>query len=82
MIHKQGDIGVIGLAVMGQNLALNINNNGFNVIVFNRTLSTIKNLPTFINSVQSCYIYLLVYICKVFHITRSTFYVSIAIKLT
>lgn len=48
MIHKQGDIGVIGLAVMGQNLALNINNNGFNVIVFNRTLSTIKN---FINSI-------------------------------
>ena len=48
MIQKQGDIGIIGLAVMGENLALNINNNGFNVIVFNRTLSTTKN---FINRI-------------------------------
>ena len=34
---EQGDIGVIGLAVMGQNLALNINDHDFKVIVFNRS---------------------------------------------
>ena len=31
------DIGVVGLAVMGQNLALNINDKGFTVAVYNRT---------------------------------------------
>jgi len=31
------DIGLIGLAVMGQNLALNINDQGFKVAVYNRT---------------------------------------------
>mgnify|MGYP001943516677 CR=1 FL=1 len=31
------DIGVIGLAVMGQNLALNMENKGFRVAVYNRT---------------------------------------------
>ncbi len=34
---NQADIGLIGLAVMGQNLALNINDHGFRVAVFNRT---------------------------------------------
>jgi 6-phosphogluconate dehydrogenase len=33
----QGDIGLIGLAVMGQNLALNINDHGYRVVVHNRT---------------------------------------------
>ncbi len=33
----QADIGLIGLAVMGQNLALNINDHNFRVAVFNRT---------------------------------------------
>ncbi len=33
------DIGIVGLAVMGQNLALNIARKGFNVAVFNRTAS-------------------------------------------
>ncbi|MFW6363785.1 MAG: decarboxylating NADP(+)-dependent phosphogluconate dehydrogenase [Spirochaeta sp.] len=33
----QADIGLIGLAVMGQNLVLNMNDNGFTVAVFNRT---------------------------------------------
>lgn len=33
----QADIGLIGLAVMGQNLALNMNDHGFKVAVFNRT---------------------------------------------
>ena len=35
------DIGLIGLAVMGQNLALNINDHGFRVAVFNRTTAKI-----------------------------------------
>ena len=35
------DIGLIGLAVMGQNLALNISDHGFRVAVFNRTTSKV-----------------------------------------
>jgi len=35
----QRDIGLIGLAVMGQNLALNINDHGFSIAVYNRTIS-------------------------------------------
>jgi 6-phosphogluconate dehydrogenase len=35
----QADIGLIGLAVMGQNLALNINDHGYRVAVYNRTSS-------------------------------------------
>src|SRR3712207_1818138 len=35
----QHDIALIGLAVMGQNLVLNMANNGFGVAVFNRTTS-------------------------------------------
>jgi 6-phosphogluconate dehydrogenase len=37
---KQQDIGLIGLAVMGQNLVLNMERNGFGVAVYNRTEST------------------------------------------
>src|SRR6478736_1695742 len=37
---SQHDIGLIGLAVMGQNLVLNMANNGFSVAVFNRTTAT------------------------------------------
>ncbi|MCA9307004.1 MAG: hypothetical protein KDA16_10745, partial [Phycisphaerales bacterium] len=33
------DIGLIGLAVMGQNLALNIADHGFAIAVYNRTTS-------------------------------------------
>src|SRR5450432_2197229 len=36
------DIGLIGLAVMGQNLALNIADHGFNIAVFNRTTATME----------------------------------------
>ncbi len=36
---QQADIGVIGLAVMGQNLALNMSDHGFRVAVYNRTAS-------------------------------------------
>jgi 6-phosphogluconate dehydrogenase len=37
----QQDIGLIGLAVMGQNLVLNMANHGFSVGVFNRTTSKV-----------------------------------------
>jgi 6-phosphogluconate dehydrogenase len=35
------DLGLIGLAVMGQNLVLNMNDHGFRVAVFNRTTSKV-----------------------------------------
>jgi 6-phosphogluconate dehydrogenase len=38
MTNASCDIGVIGLAVMGQNLVLNMNDHGFKVAVFNRTV--------------------------------------------
>ena len=37
MNTNQCDIGIIGLAVMGENLALNMESKGFSVAVFNRT---------------------------------------------
>lgn len=37
----EADIGLIGLAVMGQNLVLNINDHGFTVAVFNRTTAKV-----------------------------------------
>jgi 6-phosphogluconate dehydrogenase len=37
------DIGLIGLAVMGQNLVLNMNDHGFKVAVFNRTTSKVDD---------------------------------------
>lgn len=40
---SKADIGLIGLAVMGQNLALNINDHGYTVAVFNRTTSKVDD---------------------------------------
>jgi 6-phosphogluconate dehydrogenase len=41
-MEKNGcDIGLIGLAVMGQNLVLNMNDHGYRVAVFNRTVSKV-----------------------------------------
>ncbi len=37
----KADIGLIGLAVMGQNLVLNMNDHGYKVAVFNRTVSKV-----------------------------------------
>ena len=42
----QSDIGLIGLAVMGENLALNIANHGFPISVFNRTTSKVDEFVT------------------------------------
>ena len=41
MEKESCDIGLIGLAVMGQNLVLNMNDHGFKVAVFNRTVSKV-----------------------------------------
>ena len=40
---SQADIGLIGLAVMGQNLVLNMNDHGYTVAVFNRTVSKVDD---------------------------------------
>ena len=42
-MKKQADIGLIGLAVMGENLALNMESRGFVVAVFNRTAEKTDN---------------------------------------
>jgi 6-phosphogluconate dehydrogenase len=40
---SQADLGLIGLAVMGQNLVLNMDDNGFTISVFNRTVSKVDD---------------------------------------
>jgi len=40
---SKADIGLIGLAVMGQNLVLNMNDKGYSVAVFNRTVSKVDD---------------------------------------
>ncbi len=44
--RKPADIGLIGLAVMGQNLVLNMADHGFRVAVYNRTRSKTERLVT------------------------------------
>ena len=43
MAKEKSDIGLIGLAVMGQNLALNIADHGFQISVYNRTTSRMES---------------------------------------
>src|SRR5213594_3717674 len=43
MEKESCDIGLIGLAVMGQNLVLNMNDHGYRVAVFNRTVSKVDD---------------------------------------
>jgi 6-phosphogluconate dehydrogenase len=40
-MEAKADIGLIGLAVMGQNLVLNMDDHGFTVAVYNRTLARV-----------------------------------------
>src|SRR6058998_3683126 len=40
-MEAQADIALIGLAVMGQNLILNMNDHGYTVVAFNRTLAKV-----------------------------------------
>jgi len=41
-MEANSDFGLIGLAVMGQNLVLNVESRGFTVSVYNRTTSTME----------------------------------------
>jgi 6-phosphogluconate dehydrogenase len=42
-MEPQADIALIGLAVMGQNLILNMNDHGFTVVAFNRTVEKVDH---------------------------------------
>lgn len=42
-MSAKADIGLIGLAVMGQNLVLNMNDHGYTVAVYNRTTSKVDD---------------------------------------
>jgi 6-phosphogluconate dehydrogenase len=42
-MDTKADIGLVGLAVMGENLVLNMESRGFTVAVFNRTLEKVDN---------------------------------------
>ena len=42
-LMKKADIGLIGLAVMGENLVMNMESKGFSVAVFNRSTDKVKN---------------------------------------
>jgi len=42
-MKNKADIGLIGLAVMGENLVLNMERNGFTVAVYNRTTEKVDN---------------------------------------
>lgn len=39
--YPSGDFGLIGLAVMGQNLILNAADHGFTVVAYNRTVAKV-----------------------------------------
>jgi len=42
-MNKKADVGLVGLAVMGENLALNMESKGFTVAVYNRTTGKVKD---------------------------------------
>src|SRR6478736_5142794 len=42
-MEPQGDIALIGLAVMGQNLIMNMNDHGFTVVAYNRTTEKVDH---------------------------------------
>ncbi len=42
-MNPTGDIALIGLAVMGQNLILNMNDHGYSVVAYNRTTSKVDD---------------------------------------
>jgi 6-phosphogluconate dehydrogenase len=42
-MEARADIALVGLAVMGQNLILNMNDHGFTVVAFNRTVSKVDD---------------------------------------
>ena len=42
-MKQKADIGLIGLAVMGENLVLNMESKGYTVAVFNRTVEKVND---------------------------------------
>ncbi len=42
-MEKKADIGIVGIAVMGENLVLNMESKGFTVAVYNRTTEKVDN---------------------------------------
>lgn len=42
-VESKADIGLVGLAVMGENLVLNMENHGFTVAVYNRTVDKVNS---------------------------------------
>ncbi len=42
-MKSKADIGLVGLAVMGENLILNIESKGFTVACYNRTVSKVDD---------------------------------------
>ena len=42
-MEPKGDIALIGLAVMGQNLILNMNDHGYVVVAYNRTVAKVDD---------------------------------------
>jgi 6-phosphogluconate dehydrogenase len=42
-MEQKADIGIVGLAVMGENLVLNMESKGFTVAVYNRTIEKVDN---------------------------------------
>src|SRR2546425_7435885 len=42
-MEAQADLALIGLAVMGQNLILNMNDHGFTVVAYNRTVEKVDD---------------------------------------
>ena len=45
---KKQQIGIVGMAVMGKNLALNISDHGFSIAIFNRTVSTAEEVAALV----------------------------------
>ena len=42
-MQPTGDLALIGLAVMGQNLILNMNDHGFTIVAYNRTVDKVDH---------------------------------------
>ena len=52
MAEAKADLGLIGLAVMGQNLVLNMNDHGYRVAVFNRTTTKVTEFLSGLGETQ------------------------------
>ena len=48
-MEQKADIGLVGLAVMGENLVLNMESRGFTVAVFNRTTEKVDKFKSYYN---------------------------------